>query len=343
MEPTPLVEKERRPRFGEPIKFLPVAFLVSTILFLYLVFVVFHAIPGLQDDIAENKRDDARRSRMITQLVNFHVITIMLAICYLRSILMHPGEIPSDAFWAYSGEGALDPAQPQGVKLQELKKSGDRRHCKWCQKYKPDRCHHCRVCRTCILKMDHHCPWIYNCVGYFNYKYFFLLLFYCVLDLHFITWGMAETVISSWDIDASFATMFFLLFAETLGIFLGILITAFFCFHCWLMSKAMTTIEFCEKKMPKSGDSQDATSAYDLGVFSNITETLGENPFIWLLPIEAGTGNGLNYKTASAEPYLDKNLETGKGVRKKMHQKIQRGPLQRQDYASTWQDMIAAR
>lgn len=24
------------------------------------------------------------------------------------------------------------------------------RHCKWCGKFKPDRCHHCRVCRTLV-------------------------------------------------------------------------------------------------------------------------------------------------------------------------------------------------
>lgn len=51
------------------------------------------------------------------------------------------------------------------VLLQERKREGTRRVCKWCDKYKPDRAHHCRQCRQCILKMDHHCPWIYNCVG----------------------------------------------------------------------------------------------------------------------------------------------------------------------------------
>ena len=32
-------------------------------------------------------------------------------------------------------------------------------------------------CR-CVLKMDHHCPWIANCVGYHNHRYFVLYLMY---------------------------------------------------------------------------------------------------------------------------------------------------------------------
>ncbi|KAF4106985.1 palmitoyltransferase ZDHHC16B isoform X1 [Onychostoma macrolepis] len=45
--------------------------------------------------------------------------------------------------------------------------------CKKCIVPKPARAHHCSICSRCILKMDHHCPWLNNCVGHFNHRYFF--------------------------------------------------------------------------------------------------------------------------------------------------------------------------
>ncbi|KAJ7455017.1 zf-DHHC-domain-containing protein [Mycena galericulata] len=46
------------------------------------------------------------------------------------------------------------------------------RWCARCSIVKPYRAHHCRVCGTCILKFDHHCPWIGQCVGARNHKFF---------------------------------------------------------------------------------------------------------------------------------------------------------------------------
>ncbi|GMP69142.1 hypothetical protein CsSME_00028515 [Camellia sinensis var. sinensis] len=53
--------------------------------------------------------------------------------------------------------------------------------CDKCSSYKPPRTHHCRSCRRCILRMDHHCMWINNCVGLRNYKAFIVLVLYATM------------------------------------------------------------------------------------------------------------------------------------------------------------------
>ena len=41
---------------------------------------------------------------------------------------------------------------------------------------KPPRSHYCHVTNRLVLNMDHYCPWVFNTVGYRNYRYFVLMM-----------------------------------------------------------------------------------------------------------------------------------------------------------------------
>ena len=185
----------RRPkRETEFSKLLPVIFVVFVIITLWAVYLFCHLLPlwGILGNY-DKERSTGDKTRAMIECIVFHILLAMLLCNYVLAVVTDAGQVPDTPQWTVTQDVEAGPVDMSGIEVFEKKRTGERRHCKWCQKYKPDRCHHCRVCKQCVLKMDHHCPWIYNCVGYKNHKYFFLLLFYAVLTCNFICWTMIES------------------------------------------------------------------------------------------------------------------------------------------------------
>ncbi|KAJ1929516.1 palmitoyltransferase for Vac8p [Tieghemiomyces parasiticus] len=147
-----------------------------------------------------------------------------------------------------------------------VKYDGAQRYCRKCDGPKPDRAHHCSVCGACVLKMDHHCPWINNCVGHGNHKAFILFVFWGSLYCLYVFASGVPTFITEilphdrpgrggsgggddgnrrerFETFPDFHVLFLMLAAGLFGISLAV----FAGFHFYLLARNITTIETYEK------------------------------------------------------------------------------------------------
>lgn len=302
--------------------------------FIYTVFMIHNVLPqyeratnGAPKPLDPNDPNDYTPSygEIITVLISFHVLFFLLLLTFLRSSITSPGYIPTSEPWL-NGK-FLIPTEKENVvadllerqtleevdaeKYRELlsslpvveRKMGESdkdrhpgyRFCHKCGLYKPDRAHHCSICKRCVLRMDHHCPWIANCVGFENYKFFLLFLLYGSACAAFVCGAMLRRVIKCFRpvLDTSYflradlpVIMGFLLAA-----FLFLALFIFFLWHMGLVFNSLTTIELREKQnsdKPKVRQQwMIAHQKYDRGSrYSNFLHIFG-SWWMWLLPIKS--------------------------------------------------------
>ncbi|KAF2973724.1 hypothetical protein EK904_004566, partial [Melospiza melodia maxima] len=242
----------------------------------------------------------------VVYLVVFHLSFVMFVWSYGKTIFTSPAT-PSNEFCLTKLDKEQYERETRPEIQQEILRRAAKdlpiytttasraiRYCDRCQLIKPDRCHHCSACDVCVLKMDHHCPWVNNCVGFSNYKFFLLFLMYSLLYCLFVAATVLQYFIKFWtnelpDTHAKFHVLF--LFFVAAMFFISIL--SLFSYHCWLVGKNRSTIVvkrivcfyFTETFRAPTFRNGPDKNGFSLGCSKNLREVFGDEKKYWLLPI----------------------------------------------------------
>ncbi|CAO3701674.1 unnamed protein product [Rhizopus stolonifer] len=286
------------------------------------------------------KEPEDHKAEAIAFIIIASFLWMISLLCYARILLTPPGKPDNTRILSSESQGLTNRYLPRYYYSPDLfdrkkmvsryldsqnittpllstsKQDGQPKYCHMCNCFKPERAHHCRECNSCVLKMDHHCPWVSGCVGFGNYKFFFLFVLYTglygvwifVSSLPLVVRGIQEmndTLDPQWIVLIILAFIF------------GFTVLGFAGVHCSYIIRNETTLEHMADRpydvrvdFDTSGHNFEIVSVgpenylFEQSKKDNWRSVMGDSPLSWFVPIQRGLGNGLVF------PYNDKMYQS---------------------------------
>ncbi|XP_049906851.1 palmitoyltransferase ZDHHC12-A isoform X2 [Epinephelus moara] len=192
----------------------------------------------------------------------FFLVVVLSVLLYFAVSLMDPGFVLTDSVKGSDEEMESMIPQSSTPRL---------RRCGYCLLQQPMRAKHCQTCKRCVRRFDHHCPWIENCVGERNHRWFIVYLLVQLLALlwalHIALSGISPSI--TWEL--WFRVNGFLLAALAfVSIFSMVVLLLLGC-HLYLVSINCTTWEFMSRhRISYLKNCGDEENPFDRGVLCNL-------------------------------------------------------------------------
>ncbi|XP_010519475.1 PREDICTED: probable protein S-acyltransferase 5 [Tarenaya hassleriana] len=136
--------------------------------------------------VARKLMDDFPHNRGVSILAIAIGLNLLDLIFLLLTSGRDPGIIPRNLYPPepenYEGDGEPRISRTPPLRLPRTKDmvvngiTVKIKYCDTCMLYRPPRASHCSICNNCVQKFDHHCPWLGQCIGLRNYRFYFMFV-----------------------------------------------------------------------------------------------------------------------------------------------------------------------